>query len=269
MCMCLLELDGFLLCLQTVLTCCKFKDHVVIHSYALCFCSLLFYCILTANSLICIPPPLYSFTSFSKRLHGDDVRNPSWPSLPFSLPHFFPCICLFSFLIAPRFSGWSICELDNGRVPLPARSWCAVLVMWPPECSSELFCLLSLLFVSWLFHTCLKSWACPKGRVRVGKRQRDLAAVTASLVHILFFLSSVLEANGNEEMRALLSPADNSPIALRILLAMWHCAERERNQSLFISNTKWRAVLELHRSTSHLWPPVSALGWKCSWKHSH
>lgn len=56
--------------------------------------------------------------------------------------------------------------------------------------------------------------------MRVGKRQRDLAAVTASLVHILFFLSSVLEANGNEEMRALLSPADNSPIALRILLAM-------------------------------------------------
>lgn len=88
--------------------------------------------------------------------------------------------------------------------------------------------------------------------MRVGKRQRDLTAVTASLVHILYFLLSVLEASGNEEMHALLSPAAHSPIALRALLAMWHCAEKERNQSLFISNTKWRAVLELHGSTSHL-----------------
>lgn len=92
-CTCPLELDGFLLCLHTVLTFCKFNGHVVIHSYPVCFHSLLFYCILTANSFICIPPP-YSFTSFSKRLHGDDVRNPFWPSFPFSLPpsfHAFVC----------------------------------------------------------------------------------------------------------------------------------------------------------------------------------
>lgn len=79
------ELAGFLLCLHTVLTFCKFNGHVVIHSYTTCFHSLLFYCILTANSFICIPPP-YSFTSFSKRLRGDDVRNPFWLSFPFSLP---------------------------------------------------------------------------------------------------------------------------------------------------------------------------------------
>lgn len=84
-CMFLQELAGFLLCLHTVLTFCKFNGHLVIHSYATCFHSLLFYCILTANSFICIPPP-YSFTSFSKRLRGDDVRNPFWPSFPFSLP---------------------------------------------------------------------------------------------------------------------------------------------------------------------------------------
>lgn len=93
-CLCLQELDGFLLCLHTVLTFCKCHGHVVIHSYTPCFHSRLLYCILTANSFICIPPP-YSFTSFSKRLHGDDVRNPFWPSFPFSLPppsfHAFVC----------------------------------------------------------------------------------------------------------------------------------------------------------------------------------
>lgn len=92
-CPCLQELDGFLLCLHAALTFCKFHSHVVIHSYTPCFHSLLLYCILTANSFICIPPP-YSFTSFSKRLHGDDVRNPFWPSFPFSLPpslHAFVC----------------------------------------------------------------------------------------------------------------------------------------------------------------------------------
>lgn len=95
-CLCLQELDGFLLCLHTVLTFCKFHDHVVIHSYTPCFHSLLLYCILTANSFICIPPP-YSFTSFPKRLHGDDVRNPFWPSFPFSLPpSFHAFVCSYS-----------------------------------------------------------------------------------------------------------------------------------------------------------------------------
>lgn len=56
--------------------------------------------------------------------------------------------------------------------------------------------------------------------MRVGKRQRDLTAVIASLVHILYFLLNVLEANGNKEMHALLSPAAHSPIALKVLLAM-------------------------------------------------
>lgn len=99
-CLCLQELDGFLLCLHTALTFCKFHGHVVIHSYTPCFRSLLLYCILTANSFICIPPP-YSFTSFSKRLHGDDVRNPFWPSFPFSLP---PLLSMHLFVLIPNCS---------------------------------------------------------------------------------------------------------------------------------------------------------------------
>lgn len=93
LCLCLQELDEFLPCLHTVLTFCKFDSHAVTPSYSACLYSLLFYCVLTANSFICIPPP-YSFTSFSKRLHGDDVRNPFWSSFPFSLLssfHAFVC----------------------------------------------------------------------------------------------------------------------------------------------------------------------------------
>lgn len=58
----------------------------------------------------------------------------------------------FSLLIAHRFSGWSICKLNDGGVPLSARRLCCPA--WPPElphnCSFTTF--------AFFFHTCLDSW---------------------------------------------------------------------------------------------------------------
>lgn len=97
-----------------------------------------------------------------------------------------------------------------------------MLVMWPPECSSELFCLLSL-FVCLLALSHLLEIVClSKGKGEGGKEAEwELSAVTASLVHVLYFLKMSLKlVEMSTEAHALLSPPARSPIALGIFLAM-------------------------------------------------
>lgn len=60
-----------------------------------------------------------------------------------------------------------------------------MLVMWLPECSSELFCLLSLVCLLALSHL-LKTVCLSKGKGE-GEREADweCSAVTVFLIHVL------------------------------------------------------------------------------------
>lgn len=49
--------------------------------------------------------------------------------------HLFLVFFSSSFLISPSFSGWSICEIDNGGGSHPAWSWCVMLMGRLLECS--------------------------------------------------------------------------------------------------------------------------------------
>lgn len=78
-----------------------------------------------------------------------------------------------------------------------------MLVMWPPECSSESRCLLSLVCLLALSHL-LEILRLSKGTGEGGKEaERDLTALTASLLRIIFYKHPCRKEEGQDACTAL------------------------------------------------------------------
>lgn len=169
-------------------------------------------------------------------LAEDSLGTPHLPLSSVPCPHLF-----FSLLTAPRFSGWSICKLDNGGVcaALCKRRLCPA---WPPESCLTIVPLSPLFASSTPAWIPMHLWCC--GGMGEGKPGQGWGGMSPAL----FFLRKI-DRLPLEGLSIIVSP---HPLPFLVPHPIWYCSSLE-HLSLAASLTHRRS------SINSCW----LTGWKC------